>query len=486
MSARRRALRAPAPRCRRAAWGAAALAAAALAAAAAFAQAPRGTPPADVPRGPSFERAPVERLDGEPYVGVNDLARLLGATKFWRPDVRKLVLRAGEHRVQLTVDNPYVIVDRRTVRLEHPVRSLRGQLHLPVALLDSLPRDSALARVLYDPRGGEVLRLPAGGVLGTPIVTSAGGVTRVAFPSEFVGEVVVAGRARARFRVRADGFFRGTLPDSFPPGSLVRAARTLVVPAGAAFEFEVAPEADGYRIAREPGRVVLEFAAGRDGLEEFAPEGPAGPRPLRVIALDPGHGGDDPGVSAEGAVEKDLTLALARALKGELERRLTARVVLTRESDRTVSVEERAETANRARADLVLSLHFDGYVRPAARGATAWCPPATYGERAPAGRPGVALPVEVLPWRDVATRHAVPARALAEAVRAALELDGLGPVRVRERLALPLLGVNAPGLVLECATLTSPADRARVTSPEGLRALAASLATAVAEYQRNE
>lgn len=76
--------------------------------------------------------------------------------------------------------------------------------------------------------------------------------------------------------------------------------------------------------------------------------------------------------------------------------------------------------------------------------------------------------------------------ALAEAVRAALELDGLGPVRVRERLALPLLGVNAPGLVLECATLTSPLDRARVTSPEGLRALAASLATAVAEYQRNE
>ena len=139
---------------------------------------------------------------------------------------------------------------------------------------------------------------------------------------------------------------------------------------------------------------------------------------------------------------------------------------------------------SRARADLVLSLHFDGYVRPAARGATAWCPPATYGERAPAGRPGVALPVEVLPWRDVATRHAVPARALAEAVRAALELDGLGPVRVRERLALPLLGVNAPGLVLECATLTSPADRARVTSPEGLRALAASLATAVAESFR--
>jgi N-acetylmuramoyl-L-alanine amidase len=191
-------------------------------------------------------------------------------------------------------------------------------------------------------------------------------------------------------------------------------------------------------------------------------------------------------VRAEDAVEKDLTLALARALKSELERRLTARVVLTRDADRAMDADARAEAANRARADLVLSLHFDGYARPGARGATAWCPPATFGKSPPVPRSGALLPVEVVPWRDVATRHAVPSRALAEAVRSALELDGLGPVRVRERLAVPLLGVNAPGLVLECATLTSPDDRARVTTSDGLRALAIGIANAVAAYQRNE
>jgi N-acetylmuramoyl-L-alanine amidase len=276
------------------------------------------------------------------------------------------------------------------------------------------------------------------------------------------------------------------LPESLPPQGLVRAIRPLVVASGAAFEIEVAPEAQGYRLLRERAGFALEFSRSREGREEFAPEGPPGPRPIRVVVLDPGHGGDDVGATGEGVIEKDLALALARALRGELERRLTARVVLTRDGDATVGAESRAEAANRARADLVLSLHFDGYGRPEARGATLWCPPATYGEAESAPRPGVLLPVEVVPWRDVATRHAVPSRSFAEAVRTALELDGLGPVRVRERLTAPLLGVNAPGVVLECATLTSPADRERVTSPDGLRAMAAAIASAVVAYQRNE
>ena len=92
----------------------------------------------------------------------------------------------------------------------------------------------------------------------------------------------------------------------------------------------------------------------------------------------------------------------------------------------------------------------------------------------------------MVPWSDVATRHAVEARALADAVLGVMELKGLGPTRLRELLALDLLGVNAPGIVLECATLTAPRDRARVTGPRGLAALAAGIADGIVAYQRNE
>ena len=79
-----------------------------------------------VSRGEGPDSAPVRRIDGEPYIAVNDLARLLDATKFWRADARKLVLRSGRHSITLTVDNPFVVVNERTLWMPMPVRSSRG------------------------------------------------------------------------------------------------------------------------------------------------------------------------------------------------------------------------------------------------------------------------------------------------------------------------------------------------------------------------
>ena len=75
---------------------------------------------------------------------------------------------------------------------------------------------------------------------------------------------------------------------------------------------------------------------------------------------------------AGSAIEKNLTLDHALRLQSELERQ-GVRVVLTRSDDREVPPEARAELANRLNADLVLAIHFDGYVDPHARGATAFC-----------------------------------------------------------------------------------------------------------------
>ena len=57
---------------------------------------------------------------------------------------------------------------------------------------------------------------------------------------------------------------------------------------------------------------------------------------------------------------------------------------------------------------------------------------------------------------------------------------------MRERLTQPLLGVNAPGVTLECATLTNAADRARVTTEAGLQALAVAITDGLLAWQRHE
>jgi N-acetylmuramoyl-L-alanine amidase len=437
---------------------------------------------------PALESAPVLRIGGVAHVGANDLARLLEATKFWRADVRKLVLRAGPHRVTLTADNPFAVVDDRTVWLRAPVVSRRGELQVPVSLLDALPRDSTLARLLFEPRRGAVVRVPRGGLVRSPEVAAGDTLTRVVFPVERVTDVTVAGRARNHFRVRFAGTFVGAAPESLPPASLVRRITPVAAAAGSVFELEVAPGAAGYRLVRgggagdvAAGTVALEFPRRRSaGLEEFALE--ARPSRVRVIVLDPGHGGPDAGVAAGTGVEKDLALALARLVRTELGRRLGVQVVLTRDDDRPLTPEQRAEIANRARADLVVSLHFDAVPGTPRSGATAWCPPAGVGARE--GPLSSRAPLVLLPWREVALRRAVLSRAAAEAILGALDVAGAGPVRLRERLMVPLLGVDAAGLMLDCATLSAIPDRIRVADPRGLQELAAAIAEGVARWAR--
>ena len=84
------------------------------------------------------------------------------------------------------------------------------------------------------------------------------------------------------------------------------------------------------------------------------------PKPLRVIAVDPGHGGVDPGaISPRGIYEKSITLASARELARQLEATGRYRAVLTGSRDVFVPLRERVARARRSHADLLMSIHAD-------------------------------------------------------------------------------------------------------------------------------
>ena len=98
------------------------------------------------------------------------------------------------------------------------------------------------------------------------------------------------------------------------------------------------------------------------------PEEPAllaGPSVQGTVTIDPGHGGIDPGCGQEGALEKDIVLSISMGLKDLLEQAgLT--VVMTRQTDETLSLDKRAEMANAAGSDLFVSVHcnsFEGQAR---------------------------------------------------------------------------------------------------------------------------
>ncbi len=81
---------------------------------------------------------------------------------------------------------------------------------------------------------------------------------------------------------------------------------------------------------------------------------------IDLVIIDPGHGGKDPGtIGVSGYYEKHLTLAIAKELKAELERQLKIKVLLTRDSDVFVPLQERTQFANRKNGKLFISLHVD-------------------------------------------------------------------------------------------------------------------------------
>jgi N-acetylmuramoyl-L-alanine amidase len=113
-------------------------------------------------------------------------------------------------------------------------------------------------------------------------------------------------------------------------------------------------------------------AKGKKGYGLTAP-GPNTPRILRLvtIAIDPGHGGEDPGaIGAHGTQEKDVVLDIARRLRTKIDAQVHMRSIMTREADYFVPLHLRVQKAQRVGADLLVSIHADAFITPTARGSS--------------------------------------------------------------------------------------------------------------------
>lgn len=92
---------------------------------------------------------------------------------------------------------------------------------------------------------------------------------------------------------------------------------------------------------------------------------------LVIVALDPGHGGEDPGaIGPSGLKEKDVVLQVARKLRDRINAEPNMRAMMTRDADFFVPLHQRVEKARRVQADLFISIHADAFITPKARGAS--------------------------------------------------------------------------------------------------------------------
>lgn len=304
----------------------------------------------------------------------------------------------------------------------------------------------------------------------------------------------------------ADGHLVLVLPNVSAQGGLqgrgqglVRAWAIQQTSAGARLQMDLAdsarvkgrfllPPADGidhYRyvvdVVAQPGRVRLiktTAAAPVADLKlrpQIAPQRTLPVSLKKVVVIDPGHGGHDPGASGARSFEKDLNLAAALALKARLERSNRYRVVLTRDDDTYVPLDSRVRIAQRAGADLFISLHSDSGPDADLRGASVY----TLADRASSrsarfiNRDDWFMKASLTGDRGVSdilldlTQRATRNRSAAFAQTLVSHIEGKAPLlRRSQRDAgfMVLLAPDVPAVLLEMGFVSNPQDEAFLRS----------------------
>jgi len=290
--------------------------------------------------------------------------------------------------------------------------------------------------------------------------------------------------------------------------------------------FGLAPVSDyGYRVVLDlypltppdPLMALLENAERtereRAPAPEAAPPGPESAKPSDegrpkarggrrtiIVAIDPGHGGEDPGaIGPRGTYEKTVALAIARKLKSALDGEPGMRVMLTRDDDYFVPLASRVDKARRVQADLFISIHADAFTTPSARGSSVFAL-SEHGATSAAARwlaqneneadliGGVNLDVHD-PMLARTLLDLSQTAQISDSLRVGRSvLDGIGAVNPLHRGVVEQAGFavlkapDIPSILVETAFISNPEEEQKLRSEAHQRRLAESIRVGVRRY----
>lgn len=262
----------------------------------------------------------------------------------------------------------------------------------------------------------------------------------------------------------------------------------------------------------EPGKLVLDLSPisraifdAKAGLPEHArwhgspPPVPAPDSGEFVVAIDPGHGGVDPGAVVGKLAEKHLVLAFSRVLADEIQRRPGMTPYLVRDKDEYVPLAERVARAHRAGANVFLSIHADRLLEGSASGMSIYRLSQTGSDAAATKLAERENRADLLAGADLSGESDALARLLVELAQRGtteetekLAESMLGALRGQLKLlrSRPLRAANfrvlkapdVPSLLVELGFMDNRADRKRLTDPEWRKKAAKYIAQGIDDW----
>ena len=449
---------------------------------------------------------PISTVNGQERVALDDLATAFQLTV--REEAGALTVSYRGRVIVLTADQTIASVAGRLVSLSAPPIRSAGRWLVP---LDFINRSLAL---LYDARldlrrtahllvVGD-LRVPRVVVRQEAVGATGGRITIEATPRATITPSPEGGQ---RILVKVDADAVDPLFPPIQPQGIIAGIRLVDT---ATLSIDLTPRFGAYRpqiqVQDSGSRVILELGPAQQADSAAAPP-PLPPRPdekpavlptletggLRTVAIDAGHGGTDVGVrGGRGTLEKDVTLAVARRLKAAIEGRLGLRVILTRDEDRLVPLDDRAATANHNKAELFISLHAGAAFRNTVSGAGVYLAafnessssaPVLVPERVPTFGGGL-RDIELVPWGLAQIRYTESSERMAALL--AEQFMGhipLAPDPVQRTPLRVLKSANMPAVLVEMGYLTSPEQERQLAAPDFQNTIVQAMLDAISRFR---
>jgi N-acetylmuramoyl-L-alanine amidase len=444
-------------------------------------------------------------------VGLDDLANLFQLQIREDAAARAVTATYKNQTIVLTPEQSLVSASGRLVSLPAPLTRRGNRWLVPVEFISRALAPVYDVRLDYRPAS----RLLAVGDLRVPRVTAryddTPGMLRVTFEiTPRSSAVVTDDQSHLLLRIEADA-----LDVSLPPAPSAQGVLTGIRATDpATIQMDLGPRFASFRSALPVSSgaaavVTVELlAAPADSTAAPAIPPPAasaaplpvftaGARPtIRTIVIDPGHGGEDNGVTGRGGtLEKNLTLSISRRVKAVIEGGLGMRVILTHEDDRRIDAEGRVAIANNNKADLFISLHANGSPREAARGASIFTLSLDrFGEdaRRQSQAEREVLPVfgggsreiSLVEWELAQAAHLDQSNSFAAIIDQKLRNIGRLPsVTLQRALIRNLAGANMPAVLIEVGYLSNHDEEKLLTSSDFQNDLAQAITESVVAFR---
>jgi N-acetylmuramoyl-L-alanine amidase len=223
---------------------------------------------------------------------------------------------------------------------------------------------------------------------------------------------------------------------------------------------------------------------------------------VRTVVIDPGHGGEDVGAKGPGgALEKDVTLAIARKVRSTVVNALGLQAFLTRDKDQDVALDERAAFANNYKSDLFISIHANASRAQGARGSEVYFlsyqasddesrrVAALEGGEVPATAASspASSDVALILWDMAQAEHLEESSSLASRIQEELaEVSGNERRGVKQAPFRVLVGAAMPAVLVEVAFLSNSEEEKLLTSDAYQSRIATAIVRGIARFQHDQ